>query len=96
MRQAQICRWRENHGRGWGSTIYSGLRIEIEGEHILISNLSHGLRAFRMTTSHHYEFIGNSSTVDVPDEFVDAVSGAIAADDEFRKWTPDFELLMVN
>ena len=49
-----------------------------------------------MTTSHHYEFIGNSSTVDVPDEFVDAVSGAIAADDEFRKWTPDFELLMVN
>lgn len=96
MQQAQICRWRENHGRGWGSAINYGLRMEIDGDVLLVSRLSHGLRAFRLASVQQLEFIGKESPVDVPDEFVEAIRIALAADDEFRKWTSNFELLMTH
>lgn len=70
--------------------------MEIDGDIVLVSKLSHGLHAYRMTTEKSCEFIGKESLVDIPEEFVVAVREALSADDEFRKWTSNFELLMTN
>ena len=89
----EFIQWREKRREGWSETCYSGIRFNLDGYVVVVSKLSHGLRALPFKHRSNYQYIAEPIDLVVPDQLVNAARKALAADGEFQQQLPTFEAL---
>lgn len=93
--QGQFLKWRERRGETkLSDTLYEGILTETpDGQRMLISELSHGLRTFAYKGPEHYAVEYADDPKDLPDDFYRAAFTFYEANQAFQEELPTFHAL---
>ncbi len=87
--------WRENRGEGqWSGTLYSGLRIDLDGKPVVITKLSHGLRVVQVLDETKYHWEGVSIPCQVSDALIKDARIFLSWDQRFQQHMTEYSRLM--
>jgi len=88
---ANIVSWRAKSGNGWSSTICTGLAFDLDGESVLVTELSDELHVLPRIAEVEYKFVDFQVTRDLSDSFVESVRQAYRVNQELQSKLPDFQ-----